>query len=242
MISLNASSLIYLKRRVCFGPVCECWLNWSRGAEVGEKRERGNKYKTIELYTRIHPSIPKRSDPYSLYYFLTTTALHCVTLRYTALLSAKPKINQQIRGFVGARLLKCTRPTFTMVTFEDCAAPVVSDEAISNVCFPPLSTSPKNPSNSGRKGKLPQGNKLGDATERRRAVARVEECRVRAAYGGDGGVVCGGVLPWGTERRRGRQQQQQPTRAAPLRAVRHLPCRRPGRLPDAQNGCADRLW
>ena len=81
--------IIYLKRRVCFGPVCECWLNWSRGAEVGEKRERGNKYKTIELYTRIHPSIPKRSDPYSLYYFLTTTPLHCVTLRYTALLSAK---------------------------------------------------------------------------------------------------------------------------------------------------------
>ena len=81
--------IIYLKRRVCFGPVCECWLNWSRGAEVGEERERGNKYKTIELYTQIHPSIPKRSDPYSLYYFLTTTPLHCVTLRYTALLSAK---------------------------------------------------------------------------------------------------------------------------------------------------------
>ena len=66
--------IIYLKRRVCFGPVCECGLNWSRGAQVGEKRERGNKY------TRIHPSIPKRSDPYSLYYFLTTTPLHCVVV------------------------------------------------------------------------------------------------------------------------------------------------------------------
>ena len=89
-----------MKRRVCFGPVCECWLNWSRGAEVGEERERGNKYKTIELYTRIHPSIPKRSDPYSLYYFLTTTPLHCVTLRYTALLSAKNEKNMTVTGGV----------------------------------------------------------------------------------------------------------------------------------------------
>ena len=54
------------------------------------RKEREETNTRLSNYThKFHPSIPKRSDPYSLYYFLTTTPLHCVTLRYTALLSAK---------------------------------------------------------------------------------------------------------------------------------------------------------
>ena len=81
--------LIYLKRRVCFGPVCECWLNWSRGAEVGEKRERGNKYKTIELYTQISSFDSKKVRSLQFVLFPNN---HSVTLRYTALLSAKKQL------------------------------------------------------------------------------------------------------------------------------------------------------